>query len=68
MTAVNSYTVLGFAAEMLAYEPDAVLVYTGCINKSLGMNLRRRHKRRLPERVKLPLEQPKSTNPSWSMG
>ncbi len=29
MTAVNSYTVLGFAEEMVEYEPDAVLVYTG---------------------------------------
>jgi lysophospholipase L1-like esterase len=29
MTAVNSYTVLGFAGEMVAYQPDAVLVYTG---------------------------------------
>lgn len=29
MTAVNSYTVLGFAEELVDYAPDAVLVYTG---------------------------------------
>ena len=29
LTAVNSYTVLGFAKEVVNYEPDAVLVYTG---------------------------------------
>jgi putative transposase len=37
------------------------------VYKSLGMNLKRRHKRRLPERVKSPLEQPQSINQSWSM-
>ncbi|MDB5010758.1 MAG: hypothetical protein JWQ06_1547, partial [Mucilaginibacter sp.] len=29
LTAVNSYTVLGFAKQVVNYEPDAVLVYTG---------------------------------------
>jgi lysophospholipase L1-like esterase len=29
LTAVNSYTVLGFAREVARYEPDAVLIYTG---------------------------------------
>jgi lysophospholipase L1-like esterase len=29
LTAVNSYTVLGFAKEAVNYEPDAVLIYTG---------------------------------------
>ena len=29
LTAVNSYTVLGFAKELVRYEPDAVLIYTG---------------------------------------
>ncbi|GAB3968672.1 hypothetical protein GCM10028806_13200 [Spirosoma terrae] len=29
LTAVNSYTVFGFAQELAAYQPDAVLVYTG---------------------------------------
>ncbi|MFD2934264.1 hypothetical protein [Spirosoma flavum] len=29
MTAVNSYTVFGFAQELAAYQPDAVLIYTG---------------------------------------
>lgn len=29
LTAVNSYTVLGFAREVVDYEPDAVLIYTG---------------------------------------
>jgi lysophospholipase L1-like esterase len=29
LTAVNSYTVLGFAREVVHYEPDAVLIYTG---------------------------------------
>jgi tetratricopeptide (TPR) repeat protein len=29
LTAVNSYTVLGFAQEAVNYEPDAVLIYTG---------------------------------------
>lgn len=29
LTAVNSYTVLGFAKEVVKYEPDAVLIYTG---------------------------------------
>ena len=29
LTAVNSYTVLGFAREVVRYEPDAVLIYTG---------------------------------------
>jgi putative transposase len=37
------------------------------VYKALGMNLRRRYKRRLPERVKQPLEQPQSINQSWSM-
>ncbi|HEY4326493.1 MAG TPA: tetratricopeptide repeat protein [Mucilaginibacter sp.] len=29
LTAVNSYTVLGFAKEVINYQPDAVLIYTG---------------------------------------
>ena len=29
LTAVNSYTVFGFAKELVDYEPDAVLIYTG---------------------------------------
>jgi lysophospholipase L1-like esterase len=29
LTAVNSYTVLGFARELIHYEPDAVLIYAG---------------------------------------
>jgi tetratricopeptide (TPR) repeat protein len=29
LTAVNSYTVLGFARELADYSPDAVLIYTG---------------------------------------
>jgi tetratricopeptide (TPR) repeat protein len=29
LTAVNSYTVLGFAKDVVNYEPDAVLIYTG---------------------------------------
>lgn len=29
LTAVNSYTVLGFAKEVIDYKPDAVLVYVG---------------------------------------
>jgi tetratricopeptide (TPR) repeat protein len=29
LTAVNSYTVLSFAKEVVNYEPDAVLIYTG---------------------------------------
>jgi tetratricopeptide (TPR) repeat protein len=29
LTAVNSYTVLNFAKEIVNYEPDAVLIYTG---------------------------------------
>lgn len=29
LTAVNSYTVLGFAKELVNYEPDAVLIYCG---------------------------------------
>lgn len=29
LTAVNSYTVLGFAKELVDYEPDAVLIYSG---------------------------------------
>jgi hypothetical protein len=29
LTAVNSYTVSGFARELVDYEPDAVLIYTG---------------------------------------
>ncbi len=37
------------------------------VYKTLGMNLRRRHKRRLPERVKTPLERPGRINESWSM-
>ena len=28
LTAVNSYTVLGFAKQLMNYEPDAVLIYT----------------------------------------
>lgn len=29
LTAVNSYTVLGFARELVDYQPDVVLIYTG---------------------------------------
>ncbi len=29
LTAVNSFTVLGFAKEIIRYQPDAVLIYTG---------------------------------------
>src|SRR5450631_158064 len=29
LTAVNSYTVLGFAKELVKYHPDAVLIYSG---------------------------------------
>ncbi|MHA4809666.1 hypothetical protein ACX0G9_16250 [Flavitalea flava] len=29
LTAVNSYTVLGFAREVTGYQPDAILIYTG---------------------------------------
>jgi tetratricopeptide (TPR) repeat protein len=29
LTAVNSYTVLGFAKELVHYQPDAVMIYTG---------------------------------------
>ncbi len=29
VTAVNSYTVLGFAKELINYKPDAVLIYSG---------------------------------------
>ena len=29
LTAVNSYTVAGFAKEIIHYQPDAVLIYTG---------------------------------------
>ncbi len=29
LTAVNSYTVLGFAKDIVDYQPDAVLIYTG---------------------------------------
>jgi tetratricopeptide (TPR) repeat protein len=29
LTAVNSYTALGFARELINYNPDAVLIYTG---------------------------------------
>jgi tetratricopeptide (TPR) repeat protein len=29
LTAVNSYTALGFAREVVDYQPDAVLIYTG---------------------------------------
>ena len=29
LTAVNSYTVLGFAKEVINYTPDAILIYTG---------------------------------------
>jgi putative transposase len=37
------------------------------IYKKLGLNLKRKAKRRLPARVKEPLEQPKSFNKTWSM-
>src|SRR5882724_2289780 len=29
LTAVNSYTILGFAKELVNYQPDAVLIYAG---------------------------------------
>jgi putative transposase len=37
------------------------------VYKKLGMNLKRKHKRRLPKRVKEPLVQPGQSNQSWSM-
>jgi putative transposase len=37
------------------------------VYKALGMNLRRKYKCRLPERVKAPLTKPESINQSWSM-
>lgn len=37
------------------------------VYKALGMNLRRKHKRRLPQRVKAPLARQESINQSWSM-
>jgi len=37
------------------------------VYKNLGLNIRRKHKRRLPERVKQPLEQQISSNQIWSM-
>lgn len=37
------------------------------VYKDLGMNLRRKHKRRLPERIKQPLTQQERINQSWSM-
>ncbi len=37
------------------------------IYKQLGLNLRRRVKHRLPERVKQPLVAPLSPNAGWSM-
>jgi putative transposase len=33
----------------------------------LGLNIRRKHKRRLPDREKIPLEQPHTINQKWSM-
>ncbi|HZK97401.1 MAG TPA: hypothetical protein VFC67_24575 [Prolixibacteraceae bacterium] len=29
LTAVNSYTILGFSKDAVSYEPDAILIYTG---------------------------------------
>lgn len=37
------------------------------VYKTLGMNLRRKHKRRLPERVKEPLTKQERINQSWSI-
>jgi putative transposase len=37
------------------------------VYKGLKLNIRRRHKRRLPERVKVPLEQPTAPNQVWSI-
>ena len=37
------------------------------VYQQLGMNIRRKARKRLPARVKQPLEQPESINKSWSM-
>lgn len=37
------------------------------VYRKLNLSLRRKRKRRLPERIKLPLHQPKMVNRTWSM-
>lgn len=37
------------------------------VYKKMGLNIRRKYKRRLPERVKFPLYQPEAINQNWSM-